>query len=319
MATGPSPADRVREEGASPGLVRGVALLSDRYPVLGPVAGFWTSVYTRFGRHRGTVLAGGLAFFGLLSVVPAVISMAALAALVVDPVVLAEQLREAAVDHPERQVLVDVLTGQLDSVSATSVGALGVAGLVSIAIALYAASRFVYVGGQVLDIAFGLAHKPPTLVAKVAAVAITLLAQLVMAAALVLLGLVPRVLDLLGMGALYSMTARYLRLPVAVVVVYLLLTVAMRYGTRTRRRVRWLNPGALVGTVIVLAGTFGLGWYLTRSGTYSQIISVLGGVVALELWLYLVGLAIVLAAETEAIRLRDLGRADPAEAAATAT
>ena len=39
------------------------------------------------------------------------------------------------------------------------------------------------------------------------------------------------------------------------------------------------------------------------SVTYSQIIAVLGSVIALELWLYLVGLAIVLSAEIEALRL----------------
>jgi uncharacterized BrkB/YihY/UPF0761 family membrane protein len=46
----------------------------------------------------------------------------------------------------------------------------------------------------------------------------------------------------------------------------------------------------------------GLTWYLQVSITYSQVVAVLGGFVAVQLWLYVVGLAIVLGAEIEGIR-----------------
>lgn len=300
----PDAVARVVQEGASPGVARAVGLVAERLPSLGPPVGFGTSVYVRFSRHRGPVLAGGLAFFGLLSLVPAVISMTALAALVVDPGALADDLQQIAVNQPEGRALVDLMVSQLDAVDATSVGALGVAGLVGIAVAVYAASRFVYVGRQVLDIAFDRARTPPSFLTKVIAVGVTLLTQLGVAAALIMLALVPKLLDALGIGSLYSLTTRYLRLPLVVLVVYLVLTIALRYGTSVRRMVGWASPGALVGTLVILLGTVGLGWYLSRSSTYSEIISVLGGVVALELWLYLIGLAIVLAAETEAVRHR---------------
>ena len=52
-----------------------------------------------------------------------------------------------------------------------------------------------------------------------------------------------------------------------------------------------------------MLGTLGLGWYLSVSTTYSQIVAVLGGVIALEIWLYVVGLAVVGSAEIEGIRL----------------
>lgn len=295
---------RVVREGASPGLTRTVRIIDDRSAALGGLVGFWVSVYTRFSRHRGTVLAGGLAFFGFLSVVPGVISMASLAALFVDPAQLADELQQVAVHHPEGQTLVDALISQLDKVDATTVGALGVAGLVSIGIAIYAASRFVYVGRQVLDIAFDQAQRPPSLLTKVFAVGVTLLAQLAVALGLVMLTLVPTILDALGIGSLYSATAGHLRIPIAVLSVYLVLTLALRYGTKVRRVVGWASLGALVGTCVILVGTLGLGWYLSRSATYSEIISALGGVVALQLWLYLIGLAIVFAAETEAVRHR---------------
>lgn len=96
---------------------------------------------------------------------------------------------------------------------------------------------------------------------------------------------------------------RYARVPAAILAIYLMLTGAMRFGIRPRRAVRWLNLGAALGTVLVVLGTVGLGWYLSVSSTYSQIVAVLGGVIALEIWLYLIGLAIVGSAEVEGMRL----------------
>ena len=78
---GGRPSDRPspvrREEGASPSRRAARAWSLDRAdrrprPRVAGSVGFWVAVYGRFARHRGTVLAGGLAFFALLSLVPAV-------------------------------------------------------------------------------------------------------------------------------------------------------------------------------------------------------------------------------------------------------
>jgi uncharacterized BrkB/YihY/UPF0761 family membrane protein len=63
-----------------------------------------------------------------------------------------------------------------------------------------------------------------------------------------------------------------------------------------------VNLGAATGTVIIAVGTIGLGWYLTVSITYSEVVSTLGSVIALELWLFVVCTAIVVSAEVEGIR-----------------
>jgi hypothetical protein len=74
---GADPADRVREEGGSPSLVLWTGRIDQHVPTAGDRVGFWAAVYARFARHRGSVLAGGLAFFALLSLVPAFLSLGA--------------------------------------------------------------------------------------------------------------------------------------------------------------------------------------------------------------------------------------------------
>lgn len=297
------PTARVREEGGSRAIVSWSEAAQRHAPAIAPGVGFWLAVYARFARHRGSVLAGGLAFFGVLSLVPAFLSLGALIALLYNPADFAEDLSQIIVDRPELADQLAPLLEQIASLADTSLTTIGVAGLVGLAVSLYAASRCVYVGRQVLDIAFELEPEPPSLLSRAAAIAVTLVAQVLVVAGVVAATLVPRLLDRLGIGDVYSASIRFIRLPLAVLIVYLVLTAAMRFGTRARRAVGWLNLGAVVGTLLILVGSLGLGWYLSWSATYSQVVAVLGGVVAVEIWLYVVGLAVVGSAEIEGVRL----------------
>lgn len=297
------PADRVRYEGGSPSLVRWTERIDGWAPRAGPVVGFWLSVYARFSRHRGTVLAGGLAFFALLSMVPAALSLGVVVAIFLDPAQFVADVEEALAQNPDLLKGLTPFLEQIEGLSPTRLDSLGVAGLAGFLLSLYAASRFVYVGRQVLDIAFELEPQHPSLLSRAVAVAVTLVVQVVIIVALITLTLLPKLLDALGLAEAVSLSLRIIRLPAALIVIYLLLTASMRFGIRARRAVPWLNYGAALGTGLILLGTFGLGWYLSASATYSQIVAVLGGVIALEIWLFLIGLAIVGSAEIEGMRL----------------
>jgi membrane protein len=280
---------------------------------MGRSIGLPLAAYGRLTRHRGTVLAGGLAFFALLSMVPAIISLGAVAALLFDPAQVVADLKELLADQPELLATFEPLFDEIATFGQTSLSSLGIAGLIGVGVSLYAASRFVYVVRQVLDISFELEPAHPSLLSRGVAILITFLALVLIVVGIIALGFIPPVLDSLGIGEIYSSNIRVVRLPVAVLVVYLMLTATMRYGIRARRVVGWLNLGAAVGALIILVGALGLGWYLSFSTTYSQIITVLGGVIALQLWLYVVALAVIGAAEIEGIRhgfrRRDLGLA----------
>ncbi len=297
-----APGDRVRFEGGSPPLVRWTERIDSWAPRAGPVVGFWLSVYARFSRHRGTVLAGGLAFFALLSMVPAALSLGVVVAIFLDPAQFVADVEEALAQNSELLKGLTPFLEQIEGLSPTRLNSLGLAGLVGFLLALYAASRFVYVGRQVLDVAFELEPQHPSVLSRAVAVAVTLVVQVVIIAALITLTLLPKLLDALGLAEAVSLSLRIIRLPAALIVIYLLLTASMRFGIRARRAVAWRNLGAALGTGLILLGSIGLGWYLSVSATYSQIVAVLGGVIAPEIWLFPIGLAIVGSAEIEGMR-----------------
>lgn len=298
----PTAVERVRAEGGSAALIKWMGRIDAHLPGLAPTIGFWATVYARFARHRGPVLAGGLAFFALLSLVPAVVSLAALATLLLGSAEFIEDV-EALLGKDGEVVgwTRALLEGALE-VSATDLRTLGVAGLVSLGVSLYAASRFVYVARLVLDISFEQEPEPPSVLWRVMAVALTLALQVAIVVLVAVLAIVPRLLDRLGLELVYLTIVKVIQLPLVIGLVYLMLTVGMRYSTRARPAVGWANVGALVGTVVIALGTVGLGWYLSVSVTLSQLLATLGGVIALELWLFVVCTGVVVAAEIEGVR-----------------
>ncbi len=298
-----SPVDLARQAGASETMVGWVGRVDDLNPTAGSATGFVARVYGRYSRHRGAILAGGLAFFATLSLVPALISLGALGSLLVDPADLVDGIRELLVNQPEFLSTLDPVLDEVSGMEQASIGSIGVRGVISIVVFVYAASRFVYVVRQVLDTAFELKPQPPSLMSRGLAILVTVAIQLAIAVLLVALGFVPRVLDQLQIGVEIGDAIRLLRLPMAALISYLILTSLMRFGVGRRRLVGWANLGSVVGTVVVIGGTLGLSWYLSFSSTYATVIATLGTVIALQIWLYIVGAAIVIAAEVEGVRL----------------
>lgn len=294
-----------------------VGVAEKRARRLAPGIGLGVAVYGRLVRHRGTVLAAGLAFFALFALVPSLVSLGVVVALLFDPAAFAAQVEKLLADRPDILANVEPFLDEIASVGHASLASIGLTGLITLGLSLYAASKYIYVGRQVLDIAFEVEPRIPSLISRAFAMLIVLVAQVAIAAAVIATTVLPRILDALGVGDSYTDAIRLFRVPVAAIVVYLLLTASMRFGIQARRAVGWLNVGATFGTAVILLGTAGLGWYLSFSDTYSQAIAVLGGVIALEVWLYVVSLAMVGAAEIEGVRLgfrrRDLAVVEASE------
>ncbi len=71
-----------------------------------------------------------------------------------------------------------------------------------------------------------------------------------------------------------------------------------------RVRFRWITPGGLAATLLVLASSAALSLYVSSVGRYDQVYGQAGAVVVLMLWLYVTGLAVLLGAEANAVLAR---------------
>lgn len=291
-------------ESASPMLVRAVGWAGTRWPFLAGPVDIASAVAARFGRHRGSILSAGFAYFALLAVVPAAIALGSVAALLGGPTALNDALDRAVARVPELSGTSEtVLRGLIEVVESTSSAAFGITTVVALLIALYASSRILVTGMQVLDLAF---DRPPRergwLVRLISAV-VVLVVLVGLVAAIIAIQALPRLRELFGTVS-QSVVASGVQFGVVLIIVYLVFAASYRIGAPSSARVPWWNGGAVLATAGVLLGTIGTGIYLQLSGQLGAAVAVLGGAVVVQLLLYVVGVSLVLGAELEAVLAR---------------
>lgn len=259
------------------------------------------AVGRRYTLHRGSLVAGGLAFFVALSLAPAALATGRLAGLFLDPDQVRSVMENIARQSPylgtDSQVTEAVIslveTGSAASVTATTV--------VSLLLAVYAASRVVLGMHLALNSALGRAARYEGVGQRVFATVMTLVGLVAVAAALILLTVVPTVLQWLGLDV--QLTTG---IPVLDWLIFALLLWVGTWSLLGRPMGRGRLPIAiepLLASVWVLAVSGGVGIYATLSTSLGATSVVFGSAIVVLLWLYLCFIGLLLAAEWIGLRL----------------
>ena len=104
-------------------------------------------------------------------------------------------------------------------------------------------------------------------------------------------------------GTGFNIVWDVVRWALTVILVSLLFSCYYYFGpNREMPKWQWVSPGGVIGTIIFLAASLGLSFYVAKLGnaSYAKTYGALAGVVLLMLWLYLTGLAILLGGEINA-------------------
>ncbi len=67
---------------------------------------------------------------------------------------------------------------------------------------------------------------------------------------------------------------------------------------------KWITPGGFAATVLILVSGVGLDLWVTSFGRYNQIYGQVGAIMVLMLWLYVTGLMVLIGAEMNAVLAR---------------
>lgn len=272
-------------------------------------------------RHdRVPDLAAEVAFWSVLSLVPALLSMAAVLGLL-DSVVGADvaiRVQENLLDAL-RSILSDEADGTLESVERlfddTSPGLF----TFSLLAAVWAVTRGFAALVRALDVAYDLdEHRPWVKIRSTAALlgVGSLVAAAVMLALLVigpLLGTGDDVAETVGLGDTFVVLWDVLRLPVAFVL--LVVWAATIFHIAPDHHTPWKAdvPGALLTTVLWIVFSGGLRIYVEVAQQSNSVFGALGGVLIVMLWFWLLSLAVILGGELNQIVLeqRDDGSGSP--------
>jgi membrane protein len=255
-------------------------------------------------RHAASVLAGGVAFFAFLSILPALAALVSIYGLVANPDDVARQVEAVAGALPS-----DVQRAIHDQVSALtgrSPGTLSIEAAIGIIAAIWAATKGMKALITGLSLAFGQQETRGFIRLNATAFAFTLgsiVAGVIGIAAVIVL---PMVLSFLHLSRLGEELIRWLRWPTLSVLVLVGLSVAYRFGpARPPPRRRWVTLGSLAATALWLAGSAIFSWVASATTKTDRIDGSLGVVITVLTWFLLSAYVVILGAELDAEIARD--------------
>jgi membrane protein len=262
----------------------------------------WRDILVRTWRAIGadhvSVVAAGVAFFGLLALFPAIAAFVSMAGFFIDPQQMQEQVSTYTEALPPEAA--EIVNRQAEQV-ASSDSAAGWGAALGFLLALWGASKGVKTLMEGMNIAYAEEEKRNFLVFNLVALALTLFLIFGLVVAVGAAVVAPALASFMSFPPWIAGVMTYAPWPLLLVLTIVGLAVIYRYGpSRETAEWRWLTPGAVVATVIWLIGSVGLSVYVSNFGSYNATYGALGGVIVLLLWLWLSSFAVLLGAELNA-------------------
>lgn len=256
-------------------------------------------VFELAGRVHLGLIAAGVAFFGMFSIFPALAALIAIFGLVADPVIVSDQLELVRELIPTEAYA--LINDQVTRLLGAQTGTLGLATLISIFLAVWAARAGVAALIQGLNAINGRPNRGG-IWHYIVALFLTVTLMFICIVALLSVVVVPVLLALVPVTAGWSWLIEGLRWSVTFVIVLSALSVLYRYGPNRRGdRMRWITPGAFLVVIVWVAASAGFSYYLTNFGSYNEVYGSIGAVVAMLMWLYISAYLVLMGAALNVI------------------
>lgn len=267
----------------------------------------WKKVLRKLGKEVGSdqlsLVAAALAFYGTLSLFPALTTLVAIYGLIFDPHDIWEQSAKLSSVLPGdvHGLVIDQLSALVESDGLE----LGLGLLSSLVLLLWSASTGVHHLIRAVNVAYGESEERTYFRLRSLALGLTVGIILFVAFSIALIAIIPKLLFLFGYAGIGQKLINIFRWPLLTLGIVVALAVLYRYGPdRRQARWRWVSWGAAVATIIWLAGSGLFAWYVETFGSYNETYGALGAVVVFQLWLYISAFAILIGAELNALMER---------------
>jgi len=257
----------------------------------------WRDVLTRTGRavksDQVPLLAAGVGFFGLLALVPALAALISLYGLVGDPSLVETRVADLMSGAPREAR--ELVTSQARSILEQGDAKVGVGLVVSVVLALWAASSGMKHLVDAVNLAYDEDETRGFLRVRTLSVLLTLGLILFVGVAIFASAGLPA-LGADGSAARSVFSA--IRWGVLALGMVSAMAALYRYAPdRGRPKWAWTSPGALGAALLWIVGSVLFSIYTANFASYNETYGVLGGVVITMLWLYLTAFAVIAGAE----------------------
>jgi membrane protein len=256
-------------------------------------------VYASVNDNRLLAVAGGVAFYSLLAIFPAVAAFVSLYGLIADASTIDAHLSLAAGIFPAGAV--DLLHEQITRIAAKSDAKLGLGFITGLAIAIWSANAGMKAIIDALNVVYDEKEKRSFVKLNLLSLLFTLIAILSLMIALAAVVIAPIAFSAVGLSSLLSLAIAVLRWPLLLVVAAVALAAIYRYGpSRTEARWQWLSVGSAAAAIAWLIGSVLFSWYIGHFGAYNATYGSLGAAVGMMMWMWISAIVILLGGELNA-------------------
>ena len=260
----------------------------------------WLELFKRTAReasHDNLLgLAAQLAYYFLLALVPAILSVAAFITFLPSEAV---QQGIEAISRFAPATLVEIIREQLRSDAAH--GGLFTFGLL---LSIWSSSSAIVAVCDALNRAYDIEEGRPWWRVRLTAIGLTIGLAFFIVISLLLVMVGPTVAEGIaaraGLGPAFALTWKIVQWPVVFVLIATAIGLLNYFAPDAEQDWEWITPGSLVATALWLIASLGFKLYVSNFSDYNATYGSIGGVIVLMLWFYLSGLAILIGAEINA-------------------
>lgn len=254
------------------------------------------STVSQIGTDRVTAVAGGITFFGLLSLFPAITAFVSIYGLVADPAAISGHLSLLESFLP--QGALEIIRGQIQSITSSPGTALSLAGIAGLLIAFYSANGGMKALLSALNVAFFQTETRGVIRLNIVSMLFTLGGLVLIIMMLGVIAVIPILLEMLPLTSATSSLVGFIRWPIMFGVLILALAALYRWGPDAPdSRWRWISPGAVIAAVGLVLTSILFSWYAANFANYNETYGSLGAVIALMMWLWFASTVVLVGAE----------------------
>ena len=252
--------------------------------------------YEQIGIDRVLAVAAGMTFYALLATFPAVTALVSVYGLFADPATVTEHLDMLAGVLPAGGL--EIVGEQMERIAMQPSQALGFGFVFGLALAAWSSNQGMKAMFDALNVAYHEREKRSFLRLNLITLTFTLAIIVLGLSALAAIVVLPVALDLLDIGSFADVALRFVRWPVLLVAIAVIISVLYRIGpSRRPARWRWITPGSVLATLVWMAASIGFSWYAESFGTYNETYGSLGAAIAFMTWIWVSATIVLVGAE----------------------
>lgn len=264
-----------------------------------PSGGWWRIVkrtFSEVGSDRVLAVAGGVTFYGLLSLFPAITVLVSLYGLIADPQTISQHLQALSGVLPEGAM--SIIGEQAMRIANSDQSELSLAALAGVLVALWSANAAMKAMMDALNIAYDENETRGFIKLNLVALAFTLSAMLGLLILLAVVAVVPVILGMFWLGGTIDFLIWAGRWPVIFGLIIIALAVLYRYGpSRPNVPWRWITPGSFAAALGLVLLSMLFSWYAANIGKFNETYGSLGAVIGFLTWMWLSATIVMVGAE----------------------